>query len=78
MTDKKLEGQLALVTGALYPLNAWDYPTGLVLAVGALAIGQWQRHRRDPVRALLGWCAQFAAVAVAGRVLFLPFLNPNM
>jgi uncharacterized membrane protein/4-amino-4-deoxy-L-arabinose transferase-like glycosyltransferase len=66
---------LALVTGALYPLNAWDYPTSLVLVMVALAIGQWQRHGRDLVRVLLGWCMQFAAVAVAGRVMFLPFFQ---
>ncbi|MCX6996063.1 MAG: DUF2298 domain-containing protein, partial [Kiritimatiellaeota bacterium] len=66
---------LALVTGALYPLNAWDYPTGLALAAAALALGQWQRHRGDPVRALLGWGAQFAAVAFAGRLLFMPFFR---
>ncbi len=39
----------ALAIGALWPTNTWDYPTYGLVAAGAIAVGQWVRHRG------LGW-----------------------
>ena len=73
-----------LVTGAMYPLNTWDYPTYLLVAAGAIfildALG-------SAIAALetdgLSWRVSFAvlrraaistiAVLVVGRLLFLPY-----
>jgi YYY domain-containing protein len=33
----------AIAVGALYPINSWDFPTYLVLALGAMLIGTYRR-----------------------------------
>ncbi len=76
----------ALVTGALYPLNTWDYPTYLAITGGAVflvdALGSAVAAMQSGE---LGWRMSFAvlrrafvtmaAVLVVGRILFLPFIN---
>ncbi len=40
-------GMAALVVGALWPTNSWDYPVYLLLALGGIAIGAAEENRRD-------------------------------
>lgn len=64
---------LALALGALWPLNTWDYPAYLALAVAALLLREFNQRRR------LDWPGVWAAAWRAGLVisggylLFLPF-----
>ncbi|MCL6647356.1 MAG: glycosyltransferase family 39 protein [Chloroflexi bacterium] len=61
---------LALATGALRPMNTWDYPTYLLLAVGALAIGGLGR----PLPGWLWGTAWRTGVVVGlGYLAFLPY-----
>ncbi len=68
---------LALVTGLLYPLNAWDFPTGLAITAWALLLAEIRRAGRAPpaprLRILVNWLVSVVAVVAAGRLLFAPF-----
>ena len=56
---------LALVTGALYPLNAWDYPTYTLVAIAALLLFRG--------RAMSERLVALATIVVVGWLAFLPF-----
>jgi YYY domain-containing protein len=72
-----LIGLTAFVTGALYPLNTWDYPTYLGLIVGAFVLLELFNIARE------GWRWSFASIRrvafwsggtiVLGRLLFWPY-----
>ncbi len=68
---------LALALGALYPLNAWDYPTYAVLVGGCFALGAWLHEgpRRSVVHVVALAVAGTVIVLAAGRVLFWPFFD---
>ena len=65
----------ALLTGALYATNTWDYPVALVLALAALAVPAWRALRRGAAATpvVLGWLAAAGATLVLGTLLFAPF-----
>jgi YYY domain-containing protein len=66
-------GLLGLVLGASWCANAWDYPTGVGLAVAALAIAAFT-HRRQVDRLAVAWLAGEALLIVAlSRLLYQPF-----
>lgn len=75
---------VAFLTGMLFPLNAWDFPTYVLLIVGAFALLEivsacgnteltsssgWQ-ITFDSVRRVAVWSA---ATVVLGRIFFLPY-----
>jgi len=72
-----LIGLVGFLTGALYPLNTWDYPTYLGLIVGAFALLELLNVARE------GWRLTFASfrrvafwsagAVVLGRLLFWPY-----
>jgi YYY domain-containing protein len=77
-------GLVALMTGMLFPLNAWDFPTYVLLVVGAFALlevvsvvaemptglrGFWEISYAS-VRRVAIWSA---ATVVLGRALFLTY-----
>jgi len=62
----------AVVIGALYPMNAWDYPTALVLLAAGCIIGLRFACGRWSV-ALIGGGGVVVLVALIGRALFAPF-----
>lgn len=68
-------GLLALTVGALFPLNAWDYPTyAALVAAGALGHGFWRDGGRSRATTLAGrTLVRVAVLLVAGRLLFWPF-----
>ncbi len=80
---RKPEGWLlfsttALITGSLYFLNTWDYPTYLLLIVGAAFWRAWRVRRIEQrIRrfsgAVWGWTAQSLGLVVVSLLLFLPF-----
>ncbi len=68
---------LALALGALYPLNAWDYPTYAVLVGGCFALGAWLNEGPDRSVSRLAAPAVVATLVVlaGGRLLFWPFFT---
>jgi YYY domain-containing protein len=76
----------AAVTGALYPINTWDYPTYLLITGGTIflvdALGSAVAATSSGT---LGWRISFAvlrraavtmaAVVVLGRLIYLPFIS---
>ncbi len=64
---------LALVLGALWPTNTWDFPTYFVIAIGALVIRAYAREGRISWRWVLQVAAQAVFVAVLAVALFYPF-----
>ncbi len=64
---------LALVVGALWPTNTWDFPTYFVVGVGALLIRGYAREGRIAWQWLLKVAAQAVFVAALAVALFYPF-----
>ena len=65
---------LAVSVGALWAINSWDYPTFLLVAVGAIAVGAYLRQGRfsERVALLIGGAAVVGLLSVLA---FLPFHN---
>lgn len=61
-------GLAALVTGALFPINSWDFPTYLVLVLGAMTIAALRCDTLSVRRGL-----SIAAVAPVALLLYLPY-----
>ena len=64
---------LALVIGALWPLNTWDFPTFALLAGAALLLRAVALNRGVSARAIGRSAVQWLLVMVAAYALFLPF-----
>ncbi len=64
---------LALTTGALWPMNTWDFPTYTVLTAAALACREYARRGRVGANSLWSVVWRFALIVILGRLLFLPF-----
>lgn len=72
-TEWLLLGALALVVGALWPTNTWDFPTYAVLVLVGLVLREWWRAGRLTVEGLwqAGW--RWGAIIAVGYALYLPF-----
>jgi YYY domain-containing protein len=66
-------GLLALVLGALWPMNTWDVPTYAFLALVALVLGWWGMRGRSEPRSLLRPVALGVGLVATAYLLFLPF-----
>ena len=64
---------LSLVTGALWLMNTWDFPTYTALIVAALCCREYARRGRVDLAGLWAVVWRTALVVVLGRILFLPF-----
>jgi len=64
---------LALVTGALWPMNTWDYPTYIALTAAALVCREFARNRRLDRAGLISAALRSVLIVIAGRLFFLPF-----
>ena len=64
---------LALTTGALWPVNTWDFPTYTVLVGAALVIRAYTRRGRLDSDMLWTAGLQFILIVLAGRLFFQPF-----
>ncbi len=65
-------GLLAVVLGALWPLNTWDFPTYALVALSAFVLFEWRRTGLG-VRALIRAGVRWGVALVAGYLFFLPF-----
>lgn len=61
-------GGAALIVGALYPINSWDFPTYLVLILGCLLLAEARRGPLDWVRA-----GAIAGIVPLSLLLFAPY-----
>ena len=66
-------GALALVVGALWPMNAWDLPTYLAVTVAALAGGEYLRRGRSDLPWLGRWLGLSLGVILLGALFWLPY-----
>ena len=66
-------GLLALVIGALWPMNTWDFPTYALLTLAALLLSRWRDAARLSSTVLLGAAWRWGLMLVAAYALFLPF-----
>lgn len=64
---------LALTTGALWPINTWDFPTYSVLIIAALCCREYMRRGRVDLSGLWAVVWRTALIVIIGRLLFLPF-----
>jgi len=64
---------LGLTTGALWPMNTWDFPTYSALTIAALVCVQFARRGRIDIAGLWGVTWRTIFIVVVGRLLFLPF-----
>jgi YYY domain-containing protein len=64
---------VALVLGALWPLNTWDVPTYTLLTLLALALTWYASARSTPLAGGLTLALRAALLLVLAYVLFLPF-----
>ncbi len=64
---------LALTTGALWPMNTWDFPTYSALMIAALCCREYARRGRIDLAGLWAVTWRTALIVVAGQLFFLPF-----
>ena len=64
---------LGVAVGSLATINTWDYPSYLLLGIGAVALGYYAYHRRVDARLLVVTVVGGALLAAIGYVAFLPF-----
>jgi len=64
---------LALTTGALWPMNTWDFPTYSALMIAALCCREYTRRGRVDLSGLWSVAWRTALIVIAGRLFFLPF-----
>jgi YYY domain-containing protein len=64
---------LALTTGALWPMNTWDFPTYIMLVAAALTIRACAQRGRLDFNVIVTAVLQFILVVMVGRLLFQPF-----
>ncbi len=64
---------LALAVGSLAAINTWDYPTYMLLALGAVLLAAYTVRRRMDSRLLALAALGMAAVAGLSYIAFLPF-----
>ncbi len=64
---------VALVLGALWPLNTWDVPTYALLAVLALGLAWYCAPRSTPLAGAPTLALRIALLLLLAYVLFLPF-----
>jgi uncharacterized membrane protein len=64
---------LGLVVGALRWINSWDYPTFLIMALGAVLIAEWTRARRADLPMLRRTVLMGGLLALLSWLFFQPF-----
>ena len=70
-----LLGIMALVIGALRPINSWDYPTYLLVVAVALALREYEHRGRVDFEGLWAVAWRAGAVLLLSQLLFWPFLS---
>jgi YYY domain-containing protein len=66
---------LGLAVGALRPINSWDYPTYLLIAIAALALREYEHRQRIDLAGLAAVAWRAVVVLVLSILFFQPFLS---
>lgn len=64
---------MAWTTGALWPMNTWDFPTYIALTIAALVCVEYARRGRIDIAGIWSVAWRTLFIVVVGRLLFLPF-----
>ena len=72
-TDLARLGVLGVVVGSLRLLNAWDFPTYLVIAVASVVLAEFFAHGGLGLRMIIWSAASSLVVLAVGYLVFLPF-----
>ncbi len=64
---------MALVLGALWPINTWDFPTYALVAFAGLGLREWRHTGSITVRGVIAVAWRWALVLLFSRLLFQPF-----
>ena len=66
-------GLSALVVGALWCTNTWDYPTYLLITIAALAVGIYAAARHVDFKSIRTWVLLTMTLVALSIILYLPF-----
>ncbi len=66
---------LGLAVGALRPINSWDYPTYLLIAIAALALREYEHRQRIDLAGLAAVAGRAVVVLILSILFFQPFLS---
>ena len=64
---------LGVVIGSLRLINAWDFPTHLIMGVSAVFLAEYFSHGGLGLVVVLRWMAKSALVVAVGYAAFLPY-----
>ena len=71
--EAALLAMLGVTVGALRTINAWDFPTYLLVGAGAVFLAAWFRNGGLSLRVLVEAGVKSGAVFVVGYVAYLPY-----
>ena len=71
--EAALLAALATTVGALRTINAWDFPTYLLVGAGAVLLAAWVRNGGLNVKVLVEAGVKSVAVFAVGYLVFLPY-----
>ena len=66
-------GVLALIVGALFTINSWDYPTYLILALAIVLLVEYLRHRRLSLNVAAKGIFKAGLLVVVSLLVMAPF-----
>ena len=73
LREAALLAWLAMTVGALRLINAWDFPTYLLVGAGAVFLAAWLRNGGPSLRVLVEAGVKSGAVFAVGYLVFLPY-----
>ena len=73
LDEAALLAMLGVAVGALRTINAWDFPTYLLIGGGAVFLAAYLRNGGPSLRVLIETAAKSGAVFLVGYVVFLPY-----
>ena len=71
--EAALLAMLGVTVGALRTINAWDFPTYLLIGGGAVILAAWLRNGGPSLRVLIETVVKSGAVFLVGYVVYLPY-----
>ena len=64
---------LGVVVGSLRVINAWDFPTYLVIAVATVFVGEYFVHGGIGLTVIFRWLSKSSLLVLVGYIAFLPY-----
>ena len=64
---------LGVVIGSLRLINAWDFPTHLIIGISAVFLGEYFTHGGLGLMVILRWAAKSVLIVAVGYAAFLPY-----